>query len=261
MTRRLTSFTLILGFCLAGCGEGTRPDATNLRAPVSDASDDPGRLGIIGGLTASSSNYPHVGTVNSKGLCTGTLIAKNWVATAAHCIVSTDATKTSVGINGKSYGSDLVKIHPLFKAEAFSLGNDLALIRLKEAVPATIKPAALARTPPVPGLYVAIVGFGLTGTGATGQTGGAGVKRYGFTKIDFVLSPHILWTFDSNEKYSIAQGDSGGPAFLDGTATLAGIASGISAGSGGKYGVHGTYGFETRIDIHRDWILSIMEDG
>lgn len=212
---------------------------------------------IIGGTTAKSTDYPSVGLLSAGGTCTGTLVAPKWVLTAAHCVSGKSATSVKFTVGGKTYSSDAIKVHPSYNPNAFSLGNDIALVHLTAAV-SGITPAALASTAPKAKQSVTIVGFGLTGTGVTGQTTGAGTKRYGTQVIDFVLAPHILWMFDKNETSSIAQGDSGGPAFAMGTTSIVGVASGVSVGSGGKIGVWGTYAFETRVDIHRTWLVNTM---
>lgn len=212
---------------------------------------------IIGGTVAKATDYQSVGLLSSGGTCTGTLVAPKWVLTAAHCVSGRAATSVKFTVGGKTYSSDAIKVHPSYNPNAFSLGNDIALVHLTAAV-SGITPAALASTAPKAKQSVTIVGFGLTGTGVTGQTTGAGTKRYGTQVIDFVLAPHILWMFDKNETSSIAQGDSGGPAFAMGTTSIVGVASGVSVGTGGKLGIWGTYAFETRVDTHRAWLVNTM---
>lgn len=212
---------------------------------------------IIGGTVAKTTDYPSVGLLSAGGTCTGTLVAPKWVLTAAHCVSGKSATSVKFTVGGKTYTSDAIRIHPAFNPAAFSLGNDIALVHLVAAVPG-ITPATLAATAPKVKQVVIIVGFGLTGTGATGQTTGAGTKRYGQQVIDFVLAGQILWMFDKGETSSIAQGDSGGPAFAKGTTSIVGVASGMSVGTGGKLGIWGTYAFETRVDVHRAWLVNTM---
>lgn len=215
-----------------------------------------GAVGIIGGSTAKPTDFPNVGWSGSYSL---TLISPKHCLTAAHCAPAKGHRAMFVMPDGKmrTYFVDGVAIHPQFNKSAFSLGNDIAVVRLSETVTG-IAPAALASEAPKVKQAVTLVGFGLQGTPTTGQTNGAGVKRFGDQVIDFVMPQHILWMFDKGETSSITQGDSGGPAFAKGTNTILGVASGASAGAGGKVGVWGTYVFETRVDIHRAWLVNTM---
>lgn len=225
-------------------------------APPVDDGIPEGAAGIIGGQLANPGQWPEVGW---SGGVSGTLVAPRWVVTAAHGKTGggTKWTFTQPDGTKRTYVTEMTFVNPLYKPSAFSLGNDIALCLLKEPVTG-IEPATLATIAPKTKTPLDIVGWGLTGTGVTGQTGGAGIKRYGPQVVDFMLAPHLLWMFDKGETASIAQGDSGGAAFRAGTHELLGVASGVSAGAGGKIGVFGTYVFETRVDVHREWLASTM---
>lgn len=214
---------------------------------------------IIGGTTATAADYPSVGKLTAgSALCTATLVSPKWVLTAAHCVQGVAANKVKFVVGGKTYVASQVAVHPNYNPAAFSMGYDLALVQLSAPV-ANVKPAILSTKVPKAKAQVTIVGFGRGGTGTTGQTGGSGTKRYGYQVIDQVAPQHIYWSFDSNETSSIAQGDSGGPAFLKGTSTVISVASGVTVGAGGKIGVHGTWAFETRVDANLAWCKSVMK--
>src|SRR5690606_2273277 len=67
-----------------------------------------------------------------------TLIASDWVLTAAHLLVSSSSTFT---INGNSYAAAQWFVHPGWTGDAFN-GNDLVLVRLSTPV-SDVTPASL----------------------------------------------------------------------------------------------------------------------
>src|SRR5262249_38644517 len=67
----------------------------------------PGPAPILGGQPATVGQYPTVVAIEvGGGLCTGTLITKDWVLTAAHCV-----TPSVVGLSTQQQVTASVKVH------------------------------------------------------------------------------------------------------------------------------------------------------
>lgn len=118
-----------------------------LPPPALSAEEQQGR--IIGGSAAVSNRWPWVVSLQyassgndhySGHFCGGSLIAPDWVITAAHCVDGSNPWDVSVvaGISNLRHdrGSDVavkrIIVHPDYEAEVFV--NDLALLQLTSPV-------------------------------------------------------------------------------------------------------------------------------
>ena len=107
---------------------------------------------IIGGTPAAVNSWPSIANVTvdlNNGFisqCGGTVVASEWIVTAAHCAVDDRRAgfpsyapqqftvitgRTNLNTNaGQKLGVSQVIVHPAYDADGPSLGNDIALLRL-----------------------------------------------------------------------------------------------------------------------------------
>ncbi len=107
-------------------------------------------LRIIGGKTANTKTWPWMAALvykyspdNQRVFCGASLIAKDWVLTAGHCVIAENKTSVEVIINPsilddrqiKRFAIERIILHPQY--DDLLLKNDLALIKLTESSPNT----------------------------------------------------------------------------------------------------------------------------
>ncbi|NLF07355.1 MAG: trypsin-like serine protease [Pirellulaceae bacterium] len=218
------------------------------------------------------------GTTSTSGfLASGTLIAPDWVLTAAHVVKG--ATSLDFTIGGVTYQATSWVAHSKFNADKLSAGYDIGLIRLGAPV-SNINPASRYAGAAELGNVGISVGYGLTGTGLTGAVGLDGNKRAGENMVDTYYpvrnknaAPNIILmdfdsplspsesSFGSSEplpmEYLIAPGDSGGGLFADfgGGMELIGVHSfGWGILDGNPDSDYGDASGDTRVSVFNSWI-------
>ena len=267
---KISVFFLLIFFCL-------RPAYATDDKPIPlepiDATSK-----ILGGVQAAPGAWPWIAAllyandsnVFSAQFCSGVLIDKSWVLTAAHCVqgMSAQGIQVAVGawdltaFTGSRTPVRSIRIHPQFSST--SLYNDIALVEL--SVPSAIQPIALFsgesvdNTPPsLLGKLVTVLGWGVADS-ATSWYYPEILRQVSLPVVadstcnDIYINPVLPSQFCAGywEGKDACEGDSGGPAVVqvDGHWVHAGI---VSAGvSCQEY--FGWYGKYTRTSAYLSFI-------
>jgi len=201
--------------------------------------------------------------------CGGTVIDKNWIVTAGHCVAadrSWDRVEIIAGDDNLD-GRDAIKrtsrsavCHAGFRYE--TLENDIALLHVENALPARITPTELDFEGQ-PSLSSGGLGLG-HGWPVTGMRAGDRFLNQTYLQVhDVDLRNYITVTNASGPVGGLCRGESGGPILSDGRygRRLAGVLSGIQPGTenhSGEECMLGNYEmYFTPIAAHRRWIDNV----
>lgn len=218
----------------------------------------------------------------SSRLCSGTLIAPDWVLTAGHCVDGVETDSIEFRNAGQSLYASQIVVHPQFDGSV-GPANDVGLIQLASPS-ASLAPAQRTRDSIPLGGVTTIVGYGLTGDGNTGAVSGTyGTKRAGKNIVDMNGS-HVIGAngrpypdymvfadFDNPNKvsdnawgsaapqsleYQAAAGDSGAGWFVNqnGVERLLAVHSIGLAFDGALDNDYGDVGGATRVTRFNAWI-------
>jgi secreted trypsin-like serine protease len=187
---------------------------------------------IIGGDTVAAGDVIGTTTVGllakvmgGTALCTGSLIDKDLIVTAGHCVPSKPSNLKIVfarDILGASSGSivspkGFVR-HPNYDSAVNDQDmNDIALVRFEGGLPAGYAAATLLedRGDLRDGGDVTLAGYGITsGNQSDNSHGKAGILRKVDTTIVKAQYGKSEVSLDQTKGHGACHGDSGGPAFI-----------------------------------------------
>jgi secreted trypsin-like serine protease len=191
---------------------------------------------IVGGLESEHEVRRHTVLLSSRAQdCSGTLIARDLIITAAHCVVS--GGSFSLIANGVSIPILTIVVHPQYRRDSYETHKpspDIAILKLARPAPSHLHPARLAidKSFPPRGTMFIIAGFGEASEGD---------RRIGTLRsvqlLNVGTTGGIMLRLSSAENSRIAgscTGDSGGSAFRNLNNAL--ILYGVIAWAGGRQG-------------------------
>ncbi len=220
-------------------------------------------------------------TETSAYSASGVYLGDGWVLTAAHVV--DEATSLSFEIGGATYEAEAWAYHADWNPADIVSGADIALVKLAGDAAPPITGATLytGSEEDLLGAVGVSVGYGVTGTGATGYDPASSTeKRAGTNTIDLVHSDDVLisdldsgwWPHNSTGsssvtdlEYLIAPGDSGGGLFVYDQVLDDWVLAGVNSFGYGVDGVadsdFGDLSGQISVAYYEDWILDILAAG
>jgi trypsin len=192
--------------------------ATSLLSPSADA--------VVGGSEVPEGGHPYMAAVTRGGdpFCGGTVIASQWVLTAAHCMIANNLSVVVGDVDfteGRRIRVDRIVVHPNYDPDTSA--NDVALLHLASAagVPAIRVPGAAADRFETTGTPATVVGWG-SETPVVGQVPSLSTR---LRQADLTVVSDADCSEEADSATQVCaegflkdscQGDSGGPLIVQG---------------------------------------------
>lgn len=245
--RPIISGRALLGLWVAALGVIPSAQAIVRRHDVPDES-----------YIVPASDYPAVVDllINVPGDCLATLIAPQWLITAAHCVDSLTVS-ADIRVGSSVYQVAQIDTHSGWNQDT----DDLTLIRLSAPVP-DVTPIPWNTASDEVGQTVWLVGRGDTSTGDVGGGQPDGNTRAATNTVVGADAFWLRFVFNAPGEPGVTalegisgDGDSGGPALIQTAQGLrvAGVSSYQEEG-GRAVGTYGVEEFYTRVSQYTQWI-------
>jgi secreted trypsin-like serine protease len=261
---------VLLAIIMALCGTQSPVFAHN-NGPIKSNPPE-----IIGGSNAKPGEFPWiVALVTADGdeqFCGGSLIAQDWVLTAAHCFYenTTQDTfekdfKVVLGTIKLTDGSgQTVAVSKIYLTDYDGQSRDIALLKLAEPAHidnqmiATIKLNTAADFPKL-GAPATIAGWGATNPDGTGTPDVLQKIAIPVTSCESDVDAAEYVCAGGKTMKDSCQGDSGGPLFVPQDSEKPGnyIQVGVTSFGGDTCGHLGAY---TRVTAYQQWIDTTMNN-
>ncbi len=273
-----------IAMALTACGSSSTPSDTIQTASAQTLSATnadlelplrPDRIPlIVGGSVVNDNRYPWMAALVDSGepdastgqFCGGSLIAPDWVLTAAHCVEDVNAAGANVLLgqrnltdnNGERIAVERIIVHPDYNAQGYP---DIALMQLADASAAPVISLPSFNNPaPNDGEISTVTGWGQVSENgpATNELRESSMPVVDHSTCNSAYNNEINRTAmvcagtPSGDKDS-CYGDSGGPLFVkrNNEFVQAGVVS-----FGEACGLAGVPGVYARVSSYYDWISS-----
>lgn len=209
---------------------------------------------IIGGELAAEGEFPsaviikynYSPNVNQTYICGGSLIAEEWVLTAAHCVYTTNAQSIEVIVgtnrttgNSSNTGRQVLKVQEVIKHPNFvysTLIHDIALLKIDEAalIPGVVEPVIIGFDAPSENDVVQLIGWGAFEFPQSDistrlkKTTHRYISKSACEQLGGDLVGKQVCSLDDNAQDSACYGDSGGPLFNQRLEQIALIIDGVA---------------------------------
>jgi secreted trypsin-like serine protease len=219
---------------------------------------------MVGGATPVSGDRAAVMITGQRGFCTGTMIARDLVLTAAHCVsAGGDHKLIEFDANRQPVLRDIARIaiHPQFNMQTFLnhlATADVALLKLAAPMAAASPVPMMIEAPKIaPGDQLVVGGYGITAIGNEKSSGTLRSAALVATGKPGNLQIRLVdpTTNGTRAGLGACTGDSGGPAFQErnGQFLMIGVVSWVT-GPNGTDGCGGLTGV-TPLSLYRGWIV------